>query len=319
MGERPGAAAAAQLRPEEAAERLHPLDLRSPAFDGLRHDAEGVLAAELLHNCHIKLYPDGATVKFASAPIFREAGWEGPDDQKSHLWDFQEEGSEPKPDNLARARRRARAAIVDYCRCTDMRWFVTLTLDPEKIDRYDRDKTIKAATTWLTNQVQRRGLAYVVVPELHQDGAVHFHGMLNDALEMVDSGTVIPPAGGKPRRPRSAAQRAEWLDNGGRVVYNVPAWRWGFSTATELDKARYRAAVGYVAKYIGKGTEKVAGRWYYHGGRLGRPAVLCADVDWTKAAAAAEGHIYDLDALGVTAATLDLTLEEVQGVLDTLQ
>jgi hypothetical protein len=295
------------------------LDLSRPAFAGLQHDAAGVTAAELLHNCHIKLYPDGATVKVASAPIFREAGWEGPDDQKSHKWDFEEEGSGPKPDNLARARRRARAAIVDYCRCTEMRWFCTLTLDPKKIDRYDRDRTIKAATTWLTNQVQRRGLAYVVVPELHEDGAVHFHGMLNDALEMVDSGTIKLPGVKKPRRPRSAAQRAEWLDNGGRVVYNIPAWRWGYTTATELETDRYRAAVGYVAKYIGKGSEKIAGRWYYHGGRLGRPAVLCADVDWTKAAAAAEGHIYDLDALGVTAATLDLSLEEVQGVLDSLQ
>ncbi len=82
------------------------------------------------------------------------------------------------------------------------------------------------------NQVRRRGLLYVLVPELHADGAVHFHGFFNGALPVVDSGTL--DTGGKPRKPRSAAERARLIDSGAHIVYNLPAWTLGFTTAIEL-------------------------------------------------------------------------------------
>ena len=72
------------------------------------------------------------------------------------------------------------------------------------------------------------------MPERHKDGAIHFHGFFNDALEARDSGTVSLPGQKSPRRPRSARQRAKWLEDGGKPVYNLPGWSWGFTTAIEL-------------------------------------------------------------------------------------
>lgn len=215
------------------------------------------------------------------------------------VWDIEREEEMARKrgiDSLARSKRRARTNVRDYALNTDFRYFVTLTLDGARIDRYDPKAVTKALSIWCDNQVRRKGLAYVLVAEEHKDGAIHFHGFFNDALPVVDSGTMVPPGGGKPRRPRSKAQRADWEAQGGRVVYNLPAWTLGFTTAIELYGDRH-AAVGYVCKYITKAQSKVGGRWYYSGGKLGVPDVLWADLDMEAAAHGQEAHWFETDGL----------------------
>ena len=237
--------------------------------------------ADIVHNTRIKTYPDGSQiVTVASAPIFREPGWE-----LSDKWD-----KEPRPaseqserageaEDRERARRRARAAVADLGRSNAFTHFVTLTLDASKINRYDEAITREELRRWLSHQVQRRGLLYVLVPERHQDGAIHFHGLINNVFQLVDSGTIKLPGQKKPRRPRSAAQRAAWLENGGHICYNIPAWPYGFTTVYELY-GEYRKAVGYVCKYIGKDSEKIGGRYYFSGGDLRRPEKSYTDTDF---------------------------------------
>ena len=154
--------------------------------------------------------------------------------------------------NFDRSRRRARAKVRDIALSNQFRWFVTLTLDPQKIDRYDYKKVFKTLNFWLDNNVRRRGLSYVLVPERHKDGAFHFHGLFNDALTMLDSGHT---------------------DSRGHPVCHVGQWKLGFSTAIQVY-GNYAQAVSYVCKYIGKQGEKPGGRWYYAGGKLEKPTVL---------------------------------------------
>lgn len=264
----------------------------------------GASAGAAGHNARVRIYPDGgAEVLICSRPIFREPGWEARSEAALPLADqraFEAEdrmveaeragrwlsdGEEPPKDvaNILRAVRRAKARVRLLARATtSFQYFVTLTLDASKVDRYDETAVIKKASAWLSNQVQRRGLAYILVPERHKDGAIHFHGFINGALPLVDSGTMVPPAGGKPKRPRSRAQRIAWASEGGHLVYNVPAWSFGFSTAIELYGNR-AAAVAYVCKYIGKQQagelpERIGGRWYYSGGELSEPETLYCDL-----------------------------------------
>lgn len=259
----------------------------------------------LMHNCRIKTFPDGSSdILVSDRAIFREPDWEFSDDRAlerekqdkllmqvldaaedidacelndSSLWRWLSRVENKQADNLARAKRRARAAVRDIALANDFRWFVTLTLDREKVDRYDIKAVTKKLNNWLDNSVRRHGLMYVLVAETHHDGAIHFHGFFNDAVRAVDSGTVSLAGSKKPRRPRSARQRAEWIEQGGHVVYNLPGWTLGFTTAIELYGER-RAAVGYVCKYISKAQEKIGGRWYYSGGALRRPVVSFANV-----------------------------------------
>ena len=174
-----------------------------------------------------------------------------------------------------RAQRRARVAVRDLGLCNEWEYFVTLTLDRQRIDRYDAAEVVRHLNRWLDNRVRRNGLAYVLVPERHKDGAIHFHGFFNAALSAVDSGHK---------------------DSGGHAVYNLPSWGWGFSTAIALygDRA---AAVGYCCKYIAKQQEKIGGRWYYSGGALRRPEVEWVDADFEVLRDTEGAQIFSIDGL----------------------
>ena len=155
--------------------------------------------------------------------------------------------------------RRARAKLRRLALANEFEYFVTLTLDRSKIDRYDGAAVVKALGRWADNMVRRHGLRYILVPELHKDGAIHFHGfMAGYGLEARDSGV-------------------EW---DGRPVYNLPQWSYGFTTAQRLY-GDYHAAVGYCCKYIGKQSgQRPLGRWYYSGGALQEPRKIYADRDY---------------------------------------
>lgn len=281
--------------------------------------------AGIYRNAQVKRYPDGsAAVLVFDRAIIRERGWEAaqPERRESAEEAGGDEAAhgageeERRAANLARSKRRARSAVFDLARATDFDFFVTLTVDPDKLDRYDAGEVFRHLHDWLDNCVRRHGLAYVLIPELHKDGAVHFHALFNDAQRVVDSGTISLPGGGKPRRPRSKAQRASWLAAGGQPVYNLPAWGWGFTTAIRLYGDR-EAAIGYVVKYITKSAEKIGGRWYYSGGPLRRPDVWAVNLDFT--AAAARGQVFAVDKLGCSGVRLMLKGDDFVETMEQLQ
>lgn len=260
---------------------------------------------DISHNTRVKTYPDGSQlVTVSDKPIFREPGWEiaGKWEKESRPKAEKRDGKE---EDRERARRRARAAVADLGRANKFDLFVTLTLDAERIDRYDEAITGRELRRWLSHQVQRRGLAYVLVPEHHKDGAIHFHGLFNDVLTRTDSGTIKRRGHKKPQRPRSAKERAAWIAEGGQIVYNLPGWTLGFTTALELV-GDYRKAVAYVCKYIGKDSEKIGGRWYFSGGSLRRPEASYTDTDYAAMAAEAGGHEYRIERLGAKCINIDL-------------
>lgn len=297
-----------------------------------------VTKSDIYHRSRQVHYPDGSMMIQASdRAIFREPGWESvgrpehdaPGDPwgklraespERHMALMEDEGYEMetaayaaavdarKADSLARAQRRARNAVRDLALSNEFRYFVTLTLDQTKIDRYDIRAITKKLRTWADNAVRRKGLKYILVPELHRDGAVHFHGFFNDALAAVDSGTLSN--GGKPRRPRSEAERARLIEKGWHVVYNLPAWSLGFTTAIELYGEK-RQAVAYVLKYISKAAEttgKIGGRWYYSGGELARPRVTYDDIDPDALSELSDSWTGTIEKLGAR-----LTVAHVEG------
>lgn len=276
---------------------------------------------ELCHNARFKRYPDGsgelligsrpfgggnisrlpASLDDGDSPYVRfRSRVETPDmqaereyaelERDSIAWECQDANAAAcRAAAVRRSVRRARKAVKDLARSNDWAYFVTLTLDQERCDRYDPVEVLRHLRHWLGNNVRRKGLAYVLVPEHHKDGAIHFHGLFNDALEAVDSGTMSIPGRKAPVKVRSEAHRAALEELGGHAVYNLPGWGWGFSTAIQLYGER-DAAINYVCKYIGKemmgtaGAEagtpaKIGGRWYYSGGALQRPSVEWFDVD----------------------------------------
>lgn len=197
-----------------------------------------------------------------------------------------EQGNSWREDNFRRASQRARTAVRDYIMADyDLRYFITLTLNGDDFARDDKDTVIKKLLVWLNNRVQRKGLKYIIVPELHHDGkSLHFHGFINGALELLPSGTYIPPCGGKPLKAATIKKHGYCLDDC-IEVFNIPEWKYGFTTAIEIYGER-AAAAQYVAKYITKnfaaGTDgaKLCGRYYWHSNNLERPYYVYALGDY---------------------------------------
>lgn len=223
----------------------------------------GKNVSEITHNAIIYSYPGGYTdVIVASEPIFRESGWEaafGSDRDDRPAPNPREKGKKSEGADMERSMRRARAKLRRLALANDFDYFVTLTLDPAKIDRYNGEAVVKALGRWCDNMVRRHGLRYILVPERHKDGAFHFHGfMAGPGLKATDSGHEI----------------------GGRKAYNLPQWTLGFTTAQPLY-GEYPAAVAYCCKYIGKQDgERPLGRWYYSGGALREPDKTYADLEY---------------------------------------
>lgn len=169
-------------------------------------------------------------------------------------------GKKADGEDALRSMRRARAQLRRLALSNEFEYFVTLTLDAARVDRYDVKAITKKLNSWADNMVRRRGLRYILVPERHKDGAIHFHGfMAGEGLEVLESGH---------------------RDKTGAMMFNLPQWKLGFSTAIRL-RGEYSRAVSYVCKYIGKQDgERPMGRWYYSGGDLQEPPKEYLEVDY---------------------------------------
>lgn len=243
----------------------------------------GLSRNNALYNCRTKLYPTEDGLKIVeqmacSVPIFNPDGCELREKSKSGTLDDFPRAQTSEEDKLDRSKRRARAKLNDLICCNDWKYFVTLTLDGEKISRDDYGAIIKKLNLFLGNRVRRKGLYYVGVCETHKKGGLHFHFLTNDAFDLVDSGTVIRPDVKRPVRLSTALRQGYELSTL-RPVFNVTDWTLGFSTAIEVY-GDTKALANYVGKYITKGTEKVGGRWYYSGGKLRKPEYIYSRIDY---------------------------------------
>lgn len=238
------------------------------AYSGGEQQRAADRFADIGGNAILYTYPTGdVDIICAAERWFHPEGWEQAEDFSRHGRELpapREKGKKSEGDDMLRSMRRARAQLRRLALSNSFDYFVTLTLDPERIDRFDPAVVTKALGQWCNNMVKRHGLRYVLVPEQHKDGAFHFHGFFaGEGLEAVDSGV-------------------KW---DGRPVYNLPQWKLGFSTAQHLY-GTYSAAVGYCCKYIGKQQgQRPLGRWYYSGGALAKPHKEYATLAYSELAA----------------------------------
>lgn len=241
--------------------------------------------SEGFYNCRIKFYPDSENNWFPVEKMTSEYAIFNPDGLEKEGWKKYEreprqsksleasDRAEPDTENIDRACRRARARMYDIIRCnSDFRYFCTLTFNAEIVDRTNYTEVVRKFSQWCDNRVRRQGLKYVSVIEYHHDKkGMHFHVISNEALKLVDSGTVKVPGHKRPVKT-STADRYGIAVVDRKTVYNISDWHYGFSTAIQItdDPGRVKISA-YLQKYLTKDSERVGGRWYYSGGELLRP------------------------------------------------
>ena len=90
------------------------------------------------------------------------------------------EEKKPNEGKLANNISRARSRIFEYAMCNDFEYFVTLTLNAEKKDRFDLQTFSKDFAQFVRNHRKQynSSVQYLLIPETHKDGAYHMHGFL---------------------------------------------------------------------------------------------------------------------------------------------
>lgn len=142
--------------------------------------------------------------------------------------------------------KRTVQSIYAISRQCKWEYFITLTFDNEKADRYDFDACMKKAKKWFNNQRNRYApeLQYLAVPEQHKDGAWHIHGLVANVGSM-DIGKT------------SRIVDKKQLGNGKWITLKKPielksvgGWKFGFSDCSTVQDVRKVST--YITKYITK-------------------------------------------------------------------
>jgi hypothetical protein len=100
-----------------------------------------------------------------------------------------EENEETENTRLYQSIWRTRAKIKEYALCNDWKYFFTGTFDPEKYDRFDLTTLQKEVHDFILMINKRHGranidhIAYLLIPEPHQNGAWHIHGLISGLTE----------------------------------------------------------------------------------------------------------------------------------------
>lgn len=259
-----------------------------------KSDGTLLLPSEALYNGRARLIPCGddwlvTEVVACDRPKFSDGscGLLGSVTRCQRDYDVDPLTDEEKAESVSRSKRRARKRVRDLMDANDFEWFMTFTLDEKKIDRTDYSAFIKSVNRYFDNRVRRYGWKYVAVVEYHKrtekngKHALHLHAAVaGDRFNLVDSGTVVNPRGGKPIT-RKYARSLGYADGDLRTVYNVTDWELGHSTAIHTYGDRF-ALARYITKYITKSVEKVGGRWYYSGGDLDDVLYFPLEVDFDR-------------------------------------
>lgn len=138
---------------------------------------------------------------------------------------------QPSDKAIEESLRRTRTTIFDYALSNNFSYFVTFTFNPKKVDRYSIESTSNIMKYWLNRQKKHSpNFAYVIVPEFHKDGAIHFHALIRDYNAELKSTNVF---------------------QNGKRVYNLTGFTAGFTNAQKLDDDQTKAAA-YLTKYITK-------------------------------------------------------------------
>lgn len=156
---------------------------------------------------------------------------------------------------------RSKNIVLDLARNNDFDYFVTLTFGIH--DRLN-DSVVKGEWDNWRHEFRRKfsDAYYIAVPEYHEKGGLHVHmvmGNITDKdLQLTDSGKVSCSWCSKGccsreyyYRTKSCHKKSmKYTD--GITIYNVNAWKLGYSTATVVQSKE--AVENYIAKYINKGN-----------------------------------------------------------------
>jgi len=184
----------------------------------------------------LKVYPNHVSLYIPKVPITER---QVEKDEYNH----NAGKSDSNQDFLQKSIDRTHSRVRDYILCNDFQWFFTLTINPDICDRHDDSSVRKVLKSYFDNIRRHNSLEYILVPERHKTGALHFHGLIKTTQS-------LDPTGRKDRSGRKRYQCSTAL----RML--------GWNDWTEVGSKD--ALSQYVRKYITKNmiTDPYKKRYY---------------------------------------------------------
>lgn len=166
---------------------------------------------------------------------------------------------------------RTKSTVNELAMCNPWDYFITLTLDPEKYDRYNLKEYIKDLGQFIQDYKKKHKIQikYLLLPEQHKDGAWHIHGLIYGLpLEYLTLFTL------QDRLPYKVLANIEK----GELIYNWASYaeKFGYCTLSIIKSSEKISS--YITKYISKdlGDRKkdLNARLFYSSLKLNRKVEL---------------------------------------------
>lgn len=127
---------------------------------------------------------------------------------------------------------QVKTKIKDYCLSNDFDYFWTLTF---KENRHDDEAAFDKMQKWLKKMRAKYGtFRYLFIPERHEDGAIHFHGVTGGFKGVIEY----------------SGKKHQGKDKKWHRVYNCLDYDLGFSTLSVIRNKK--SCASYVTKYVTK-------------------------------------------------------------------
>lgn len=190
-------------------------------------------------------YVDSVQVRTYKRPVTVSNKINLPQQKQKHIPEPKERTQYQIERSIKSSVNRTVNQIYTISRANKWEYFITLTIDPKKLDNTDFNLVSEKLNIW-TNNLKKRyapDLKYIIVPELHKDKSKwHFHGLFANIgkMPLTFSGKVCVGKFVYDYVKKPFATK----------IYNIPLWKYGFSTATIIrDSSK---ASSYITKYITK-------------------------------------------------------------------
>lgn len=179
-----------------------------------------------LHNDNERNYRKVDTEKYGTLLIPRDTVI-----RDSHLYS-----------SLSKCSNRAQDNYYGLALANKWKYFATFTISPDMCDRYN-DTDVKGCWDLFRQRLVKKypGIKYLCVPERHEDGALHFH-------------TLIDYSGILPLKPYQTKQGYQYSKSGA-LLYTFDDWKYGICTLAIIPEEDNQCAViNYLISYTTKQT-----------------------------------------------------------------
>lgn len=130
-------------------------------------------------------------------------------------------------------------------------YFITLTFDFREVGEYSHEKAIDMLKKWLNLQrKQNKDMVYLLVPEFHKSGHLHFHGLISNVPHWIFEEARYPKTN-------------RLIKVNGLQIYNLKNYKLGFTTISKIQSQE--KVSNYISKYATKDliTLKNKKRYWY--------------------------------------------------------